>query len=312
MLHRLMLILIGFWAIAAIAPALAEPVYPPGLRVGLEPPGDLVVSKRFSGFEDVDRKAGITVLDLPARAYVEMERSAFDKNQQGLTGIKRESFPFADGVGILVSGRAEENGITIHKWFLMATSIGDRVPDLATLVGVQVPESALNVYSDTVVRKALASVTFRPTPIKEQLGLLPFALGELAGFRVMQVLPMGGVILTDGPTDDITNQPYMIVSIGKGAPVAAGDRDRFARDVLSTAPLRALRVRLSEPMRISGSSGHEIRADAEGPRGDALALVQWVRFGGGGYLRIIGVTGKDRWDALFTRFRAVRDGIDLR
>jgi hypothetical protein len=31
---------------------------------------------------------------------------------------------------------------------------------------VEVPESAFSVYSDAVVRKALASVTFRPAPVE--------------------------------------------------------------------------------------------------------------------------------------------------
>ena len=86
------------------------------------------------------------------------------------------------------------------------------------LINVDVPEAARAVYSDAVIRKALASVTFRPTPIQEQLGMLPFKLNELAGFRVMQAMPRGGVILTDGPTDDINKQPYIIVSVGPGAP----------------------------------------------------------------------------------------------
>ena len=46
--------------------------------------------------------------------------------------------------------------------------------------------------------------------------------------------------------------------------------------------------------------------------GNEVALVQWLRFGGSGFLRIIGVGAKDDWDALFTRFRAVRDGIEAR
>jgi hypothetical protein len=37
-----------------------------------------------------------------------------------------------------------------------------------------------------------------------------------------------------------------------------------------------------------------------------------VRFSGSGYLRIIGVTGKDSWNPFFTRFRTVRDGINFR
>ena len=55
------------------------------------------------------------------------------------------------------------------------------------LIKVDVPDAARAVYSDAAIRQALASVTFRPAPIQEQLGLLPFKLGEMAGFRVVKV-----------------------------------------------------------------------------------------------------------------------------
>lgn len=290
----------------------ADTVFPPGLRIGLQPPGDFTVSKRLAGFEDTGRNAVITVLDLPARAYDELARSAFAAKQEGVADLKRESFPFESGIGILITGTANEGGGPVHKWFLLAQAVGGEVKDLTMLIQVQVPDAAMSVYSDAVIRKALATVTFRPTPVKEQLGLLPFEVKELAGFRIMQVLPSGGVILTDGPSDDITSQPYMIVAVGPGAPSEPGERGRFASDLLATAPLANLKVQLSEPQRISGGPGYEIRAQANGPRGDEVSLVQWVRFGANGFLRIIGVSGKKDWDAMFTRFRAVRDGVDPR
>jgi hypothetical protein len=40
--------------------------------------------------------------------------------------------------------------------------------------------------------------------------------------------------------------------------------------------------------------------------------VQWVRFGSGGFLRIIGVSRSAEANALLIRFRAVRDGIEMR
>ncbi len=315
MIRRLLVPLLAFLAIVVlqVQPAgAAELVYPPGLRIGLQPPGDFAVSTRQPGFEDTGRNAVITILDLPARAYDDLARSAFANDQKNIANLKRESFPFENGIGVLITGTANEGGGPVHKWFLLAQSRGGAVKDLTTLVQVAVPEAALSVYSDAIVRKALASVTFRPTPVKEQLGLLPFELKELAGFRVMQVLPAGGVILTEGPTDDITTQPYLIVAVGPGAPQDASERGRFANDLLSTAPLANLRVQLSEPQRINGGPGYEIRAQAVGPRGDAVSLVQWVRFGGSGFLRIIGVTGKDGWDAMFPRFRAIRDGVEPR
>jgi hypothetical protein len=40
-------------------------------------------------------------------------------------------------------------------------------------------------------------------------------------------------------------------------------------------------------------------------------LVQWLRFGGGAFLRVIGVVHKEDWDQWFPRFREVRDSVDL-
>jgi hypothetical protein len=65
-------------------------------------------------------------------------------------------------------------------------------------------------------------------------------------------------------------------------------------------------------MRINGAAGHEIRAQGTGPAGDRVSLVQWLRFGSAGYLRVIGVSPTDKWDQAFARFRAVRDGITTR
>ena len=292
--------------------AVAEPVFPPGMRIGLEPPGGMEVSKRFAGFEDADAKAAITMLDLPARAFQDLERSAFAENQQGLSGIKRESFPFANGIGILISGTAQDHGVTVRKWFLMATTSGGTVQNLAALVSVQVPAPAAAIYSDAVIRKALASVAFRPAPNAERLGMLPYKLNDLAGFRVIQVTPAGDVILIDGDGEDITRQSYMIVSIGGNAPSGADERARFARNMLDAAPLANVRVTFAEQMRITGVPGFEVRAQATGLHGDPVALVQWLRFSGTGYVRIAGVTASDKWDAMFTRFRAVRDGLDFR
>lgn len=312
MLQRLLVPLLALLAVSVLqvqTAGAADTVFPPGLRVGLVPPGDFTVSNKLAGFEDTGRSAIITVLDLPARAHEDLSRSAFSNDPKGIANLKRESFPFENGIGVLISGTGNEGGGPVHKWFLLAQALGQ---DLTALVQVQVPEAALSVYSDAVVRKALASVTFRPMPVKEQLSLLPFKINEMSGFRVMQVLPAGGVILTEGPSDDITTQPYMIIAVGPGAPQAANERGRFANELLSTAPLANLRVQLSEPQRISNGPGYEIRAQATGPRGNDVSLVQWVRFGGSGFLRIIGVSSTDSWDKMFTRFRAVRDGVEPR
>jgi hypothetical protein len=310
-LANLVAAMLVIWAAPAVfGPAFgAEPVFPLGLRIGLEPPGDLKPSTRFPGFEDFDRKVAISILDLPAGAYAELERAAQSPNQRGLTDMKREDFTFRSGAGLLVTAGSQVNDVKLHKWILLAAAAADK--DLTVLITVEVPEAALAVYSDAVIRQALASVTFRPAPLQEQLGMLPFKLGHLAGFRVVKALPAGGVILTEGPSDDISNQPYVIVSIGQGSPEQPDDRAKFARDLLAAAPLRDINVESAEAMRIGGRPGFEIRAQAKGLNGEPILVAQWLRFNGGNFLRVVGVGRKDAWDALFTRFRALRDGVEL-
>ncbi len=313
MLRRLPIFLIAAWAtLFAFGPAFAaEPVFPKGLRIGLTPPGELKLSVRFPGFEDRDRKVSISILQLQAMAYEEIERSIFNKNQSTLTNVKRESFPFQNGVGFLITGDEDVNGTKIHRWYLASTGFGPEFGDLAMLIKVEVPDAASAVYSDAVIRKALESVTFRTPPIEEQLSLLPFKMSDLAGFRVLRVTPGSGAILIDGPGQDMIKSPYVIISIGRGAPDNPDDRARFAREMMASAPLRDLSITMAEPIRIDGRPGFEARATATGYDGKKLALVQWLRFGGGGFLRVVGAVHQEDWDQLFPRFREVRDGINV-
>ena len=61
-MRRLLLVTL-FAACAGLScpAAQADPVFLPGQRVGLEPPVDMVPSKRFSGFEDAGRKTAIAI-----------------------------------------------------------------------------------------------------------------------------------------------------------------------------------------------------------------------------------------------------------
>jgi hypothetical protein len=82
--------------------------------------------------------------------------------------------------------------------------------------------------------------------------------------------------------------------------------------MLMSSPFRDLSLQTADAMRIGGLPGYEIRARAKGLNDEPLGLVQWMRFSGSGFLRIVGFGRKDDWDTLFTRFRAVRDGVDRR
>src|SRR5262249_761615 len=142
MLRPLFVCLFAAWA-GLLGPAMvrAEPVFPPGLRIGLEPPGDLRLSTQFPGFEDSDRTVINALLDLTASAFHELEAAAFSKTQTDLQQVKRESFPFGSGIGFLISGTGQQNGVTVHRWSLLAQAVGSSIQNLTMLINVEVPES---------------------------------------------------------------------------------------------------------------------------------------------------------------------------
>jgi hypothetical protein len=296
--------------LAGVGAAHAEPVFPPGLRIGLEPVGNLAVRPGTSGFEDTERSVTVAIAELPPAAYGELTNAIFGKAPAGATNITRELFPFQDGIGYLHHARVAENGATSERWVLLTMTVAD-TPAFVGVVNVSVPEAASGAYPEAAVRKMLASIVIRKPPIDEQLGLIPFKLENLAGFHVARVTP-DSVLVADGSGEDTSQHPYMVVSIGRAQPSQMDDRGLFSRDLLTHAPLRELTLQSGEQMRINGAPGFEIRGRAQDIHNNKVSVVQWVRFLGGGFIRIIGVAPSEQWDETFNRFRAVRDGVTMR
>lgn len=302
----------GLLALAAFPALAGDPVFPPASRIGLVPPDGFVVSKEFSGFEDRPRKAAILIVELPAEAYAEIAKGATADilKASGAAVESNESFPLDSGPAFLVIGRQAAEGMTVRKWVLVAST-----PDLTAAVTIQVPETEKDAYPDAAVRAALATVKVRANvPAEEQLAALPFTLRDLAGFRPVRALIGGAALLTEGPKDaiELAEQPLMLITVAPGAPAEPADRERFARTVFGGTPgIKDIRLVRAEPQRIGGHPGHEIVANAKDMKTDTdVTLVQWLRFGTGGHMRIVGVARKDAWESIFPRFRAVRDGID--
>ena len=66
-------------------------------------------------------------------------------------------------------------------------------------------------------------------------------------------------------------------------------------------------------LRLDNQQTHEIQAEAKDAKTDTpMKLVQWVRFGGGAFIRFVGVARADAWTQAFPKFRAVRDGVKPR
>jgi hypothetical protein len=312
-LRSLSLIALLITPLAAPAQA-ADAVYPAGSRIGLVPPAGMTVSQGFAGFEDRDNRVALLVVTLPAAAFPDIEKSTTPETlqKQGLTLEAREDITHPLGKGLLVLGSQLIENVKIRKWIFVLPA-----GDLTALVTMQVPEAAQAIYPEAAIRTALMSVSVRPNvPVDEQLTLLPFRVGALAGFRVGGVIAGRAVMLTDG----VLNQPaaatdtHILVALAPGAPAQAADRGRFAQEVFTTVPnMKDVRISSSEPLRIGGQQGHQIMARGkDGSTGDEIMMVQWLRFGGSAYLQMLGVAKMDGWTQAYSRFRQVRDGIDLR
>ena len=297
----------------AMGPALAaDPVFPPGLRVGMTPLVGLIPAKNFAGFQTEDESVKVLVAELPAEAYAEV-MNALKANPAVASGVRPESIQTAAGMAYYTAETAKNGASVVRRYSMILPG-----SSFSGYVAVQVPENAAKIYSDDAVRQMFASAVIRKeVPVEEKLGLMPFKVSELGDFKNVRTLTPGtAILLADGDeTPGIEAAPFMVIGLMGSAPAQPDDRGRFAEQAATSIPgVRNWRITMSEPVRIEGMAGYETRIDATSGKGNTpVTLVQWLRFGGGqNSLRIIGSAPRDQWAKAFPRFRAVRDGIQSR
>ena len=293
--------------------AAADVIFPAGSRLGLVPPPGMVPSRTFQGFEEPGTKAAILLTTLPADAYEQLAKSMVPETmkKEGIEAERREAFELPAGKGFVLTGRQTIEKERYRKWLLIASA-----DDLTALVNVQVPEQATN-YSAEAVRAAFATLAVRAQiPEAEQLTLIPFRIGELAGFHVEDVLPGRAIVLVDPPSQSAegagaTAKARMFISVLVGGPEEAADRDNFARVAFGQiVGIKDVHLQDSGPLRIASQPGYQTLAKAkDAGTGTDVMVVQWLRFGSGGFLRMIGIARADAWPEVFGRLRAVRDSV---
>ena len=349
--------------VVAMPSRAAEPAFPPGSRIGLVPPTGMVISDAFAGFADPEKNAAILIATLPAAAYSQLDKTldTEELRKQGISLEKREPMRLDAGKGFLLTGRQVAGKERYRKWLLVLAA-----GDITALVSVQVPESD-TAYPNNIVRAALATLAVRQkVPEQEQLGLLPFTVGDLAGFRVDAVLPGRALVLSaaaaetakdaakeseeapkepkeakdskeaakdtskeapkepkeakdskEAPKDSSKEaaarsfDARLLIAAAPGGPAEADDRGSFARTSFAEiGGIRDVRITMSEPLRIGGQSGYQTMAEAKDARSGAdVMVVQWLRFGSGGFLQMTGIARADAWTSTLSRLRAVRDSV---
>jgi hypothetical protein len=286
----------------------AEPIFPPGSRIGLIPPPGMAASTAFQGFEDRQRGVLLAVTELSAQSYEKVARDFAPEGMRGMEEISRETMALASGEGLLVVARQRENGVAMRKWALLS-----RTDDMTAIVIATLPEAAREAYPNAALRAAFASVVIRAklTP-DEMLAVLPYSLTDLGGFRLLRTAPDGTAVMTLGPNDTTlpAEQPYFMVAPRAAEAPQPAERERFAQRMMAGFLNRpSVRVINSEQMRIGGVPGHQIVAAGKDERtGDELVMVQWLRFGPG-IVQMFGIARRDQWADVLPRMRAARDGF---
>jgi hypothetical protein len=304
----------ALWTLLAMPAAAQDAVFPTASRLGMVPPAGLKPATTFPGFEDTGKNAFIRLVAMPPQAFAEIEKTMTNDaiKKQGMVVEKRDTLKLPTGNAILVLVKQDTPAGRLRKWLLIAP-----LENVTAMVSFEMQATSPPPYSDEAVRTALATLTTRATvPDNEQLMLVPFRISDTAGLRLVRVVPGVAAQFTDGPKDTIEalEQPQLVIAAAGGGPQQTGDRDQFARNALSgLPPMKDVRIASSESMRIGGQAGHEIRAlGKDAQTGAEVEIVQWLRFGTGAYLRILGLAPKESWTESFTRFRAVRDGLEPR
>jgi hypothetical protein len=290
----------------------AEPVFPPASRIGIVPPKDMTLSKRFSGFENQEKESVINFVEMPAQAYSQLV-SGLTKDalkRQGLSETSRENLKLGTKTGVLIGGTLS-GPVSGRKWVMAVKDA-----DLTALVIAQV-NGGQDGYSEAQMREALKSVALRsPVSLEEQVSALPFRIGETAGFRPVRVMSGNSVLFTDGPKDTIkgVEQPMVIMAASLNVPPPPGERrSQFAQAALNANQiLKDIKIERSESFRFKGQEWHEIVAKAaEAESGQPIIVMQTIRFDPDRYVRMVGLTRVEQRDENLRRFRSVIDGVEM-
>lgn len=296
--------------VMAGAAAAADRVFPPGSRIGLVPPADMVPARGLTGFRHPRSGAAILAIEMPAEAYQGLAASFTDPalKAQGFTLMRRDAPSISGGSAILVTGDQVDNGRTVPKTVLLASDA-----TMTALVIGQLPQGG-SAADLAEVEAALKTVAFRPPlPIDDQVAALPFRIGDRSGFRVIRAMAGNSVLLTDGPNDVVreASQPILIVAQSFGPAPGPEQREAFARSALvSNNFVKDAVLERSQGFKQGGFDWHEIVARAkEAGSNVPVVVMQTIRFEPDGYMRSVGIVRLEDRDAVLPRFRTVVDSL---
>ena len=288
-------------------------VYVPGKTLGLAPPSGFVLSTKFSGFEHGESGSSILVVELPAEAYSQVTSQMTDQAlaTKGITISARKDIKAGGVDGIILTGTQQAAGKTISKWIVM---LGTK--DATVMLTAQ--DLSGEALSEEALSKLIESITFRPPPgLDAQIAELPFALGELSGFRVVRAFAGSGISLTKGPKDVVqdASQPLIVIVAPLSKPYPT---DRKPAEVAETLIRGIQTIQVSEfgetvKAKVAGADGHETVVPAKHTGSNTDVVVsQWLRLDEGRQIRVLAIVAKDAHAGLLADLRKLAAGLTIK
>jgi hypothetical protein len=313
MLHPTRLLRLVVTALLAVGAAplalAAEPVYPPGSRIGIVPPAGMTLARGVSGFRDPETGAGILLVELPPDAFPNLRATLTDQalKAQGFQLLSRETIPLGAGDGTLVTGEQREGG---GRKLVKSMLLGADQANTVLVMGQMPPQASVKTIAE--VQKALRTTVLRPVlSLDERIASLPFTIVDRAGLRPIRTMSGNALLLTDGPNDTIkdADQPALIVAQSFNPSPPAAQRETFARQSLaSNSFVKDTVLERSQSFRQGGTDWHELVATGkDAVSGTPIVVMQTIRFEPDSFIRSIGIARPAAREEAFARFRRVVD-----
>ena len=132
--------------------AADDPVFPPGIRVGLTPLVGLVRAKTFVGFETEDHSVKVLVDGAAGRGLWRGRERLQGQSGRHRRHQAREHRDVRAGIAYYTAESAKDGATSVRRYSMILPG-----GTFSGYVAVQVPENAAKIYTDDAVRQMFAS-----------------------------------------------------------------------------------------------------------------------------------------------------------
>lgn len=281
----------------------------PGTSVSMMAPDGFSLSQNFNGFENLDTKSSIMIIEFPKKSYAELSELFLDLNQakkhlapQGVTILEQQTLPLnTDEQQVLFLG-----GVQTYEDFEIGKYMALLEGDLTVLV-------SYNVFNmDTLgIDEVIGSIkTLRlgkEAPIDTQLAQLSFDFTQSGDFKVRDVLGGSSVILSNLDESD-SLAPTIVIERANLTSLVT-DKVKTAKQLLKGIPgFATASVDLVDYVDFAGTKGIRIEASTQAHR-----LIQYTGFyEAGAYIRLIATGGEDEISMDQDAINEIADSVKLK